>query len=68
VNRASLRLLLQKELRETLRDRRTLRVRLFVPIFLYPALPSVMQQLAPSGQRQLEEGPVSVLAQGRMGS
>lgn len=37
---------------------------LVVPILLYPALMIVMQQLAIFGQRQLQEAPVSVLAQG----
>jgi sodium transport system permease protein len=53
-----------KELRETLRDRRTLLVMLVVPVFLYPALLVIVEQLAIFGQRQLEEAPVSVHAQG----
>lgn len=61
---AIVRKIFAKELRETLRDRRTLLVMLVVPIFLYPALLIVMQQLAIFGQRQLQEAPASVLAQG----
>lgn len=64
MNFGIVRTVVAKELRETLRDRRTLIIMLVVPIFLYPALLIVVEQLALFGQRQLEEAPASVVAQG----
>lgn len=54
----------RKEMLETIRDRRTMIIMLVVPVFLYPGLLVVTQQLAIFGQRQLEEAPVTVVAQG----
>lgn len=53
-----------KELRETLRDRRTLTMMVAIPVFLYPILFIVIQQLTLFGQRKLAERPpaVSVVA------
>ena len=53
-----------KELRETLRDRRTVLVMLVLPIFLYPVLMIVVQQLVLLGRRSIEEEPVSVSVRG----
>jgi sodium transport system permease protein len=64
VNVRNVRLVFAKELRETLRDRRTLLIMLVVPVFLYPALLVVIEQLAIFGQRHLEEAPVTVVVQG----
>jgi sodium transport system permease protein len=44
----------RKELRETLRDRRTLLMMIVVPVLLYPALLVVSEQLLLFGQRNLE--------------
>jgi sodium transport system permease protein len=64
VNLANVGKVFRKELRETIRDRRTLIVMLVVPIFLYPVLLIIVQQLALFGQRQLEEAPVTIVTQG----
>ena len=48
------RLVAAKELRETLRDRRTLMMMVIIPIFLYPTLFVVIEQLALFGQRNLK--------------
>ena len=53
-----------KEIRETLRDRRTMLVMLVVPIFLYPALMVIVQQLVLLGRRSLEGAPVAVAVRG----
>lgn len=50
-----------KELRETLRDRRTLTMMVAIPIFLYPILFVVIQQLTLFGQRKLQEKPAEVV-------
>ena len=55
---------LVKELRETLRDRRTLMIMIIVPTFLYPAVFVLMEQLALFGQRSLEEDPIRVAVVG----
>ena len=55
---------LRKELRETLRDRRTLFMMLVIPTLLYPALFVMMEQLALFGQRKLEERPPAVAVAG----
>jgi sodium transport system permease protein len=49
-----------KELKETLRDRRTMAIMILVPVFLYPALFVIAEQLALFGQRSLEESAVRV--------
>ena len=67
MNFANVLLVFRKELTETLRDRRTLLIMLVVPIFLYPLLLILVQQLAIFGRRQLEEAPVTVVAQGAGG-
>lgn len=64
MNLANVRRVFLKELKETIRDRRTLMVMLVVPVFLYPVLLIVVEQLAIFGQRQLEEAPAAVVAQG----
>ena len=58
------RAVLVKELRETLRDRRTLMIMIIVPAFLYPAVFVLMEQLALFGQRSLEEDPIRVAVVG----
>ena len=45
----------RKELRETLRDRRTLLMMIVVPVLLYPVLLVVSEQILLFGQRRLEE-------------
>ena len=55
---------LAKELRETLRDRRTLFMMVVIPTLLYPAMFVVLEQLALFGQRQLGERPASVAVAG----
>jgi len=47
----------RKEIRETMRDRRTLLVMVVVPVLLYPALLIVSEQLLLFGQRSLEADP-----------
>jgi sodium transport system permease protein len=54
------RIVFRKELRETLRDTRTLLVMIVVPVLLYPALLIASEQLALLGQRQLERDPAPV--------
>jgi sodium transport system permease protein len=53
----------RKELRETLRDRRTLLMMIVVPVLLYPVLLVVSEQILLFGQRRLEEraAPVAVV-------
>lgn len=53
----------RKELRETLRDRRTLFIMVAVPVFLYPVLLIATEQLFLLGARNLEaeESPVAVI-------
>jgi sodium transport system permease protein len=50
----------KKELRETLRDRRTLMLMIVVPVLLYPAMLVVSEQLLLFGQRSLEADRSSV--------
>jgi sodium transport system permease protein len=50
---ATVRTVLAKELRETLRDRRTLFMMLVIPTLLYPAMMVLAEQLALFGQRRL---------------
>lgn len=56
------RVVFQKELRETLRDRRTLLVMIVVPVLLYPVLLITIEQLVIFGMRNLEAeaSPVAV--------
>lgn len=61
---ATVRTVLGKELRETVRDRRTLFMMLVLPTLLYPALLVLMQQLAIFGQRQLGAEPARVAVAG----
>ncbi|MBW3627831.1 MAG: ABC transporter permease subunit [Gemmatimonadetes bacterium] len=64
MNLSNVRKVFQKEIRETLRDRRTLLIMLVLPVFLYPALMVLVQQLVLIGRRSLEEQPVSVSVSG----
>ena len=64
MNLDQVRRVFSKELRETLRDRRTLVIMIVVPVFLYPIMLVVGQQLAMFGMRQLEEEPIGVVVQG----
>ena len=64
MNVRTVRTVLRKELRETLRDRRTLFMMLVLPTLLYPALFVILQQLAMFGQRKLEERPPAVAVAG----
>ncbi len=54
-----------KELRETLRDRRTLLMMVVIPVLLYPVLLIVMEQLLLFGQRNLEAEPAPVAVVGQ---
>jgi sodium transport system permease protein len=54
------RTVLAKELRETLRDRRTLFMMIVIPTLLYPAIMVVLEQLTLLGQRRLSERPAAV--------
>lgn len=60
MNRRAILTILGKELRETLRDRRTLFVMIVVPVMLYPAMLVVMEQVTMFGQRRLEADAVGV--------
>ncbi len=62
------RIVAAKELRETLRDRRTLVVMVIVPILLYPLLFVLMEQLALFGQRSLEQRASTVAIVGGEGT
>lgn len=64
MNWSVVRSVLRKELRETLRDRRTLTMMVVFPVFLYPVLFVLMQQLALFGQKSLEAEPVRVAVAG----
>ncbi|HEX6750568.1 MAG TPA: ABC transporter permease subunit/CPBP intramembrane protease [Longimicrobium sp.] len=55
---------LAKELRETIRDRRTLFMMIVIPTLLYPGLMVVIEQLTLFGQRRLSERPAAVAVQG----
>jgi len=60
----TVRTVLGKELRETVRDRRTLFMMLLLPTLLYPAILVLVQQLAIFGQRQLSAEPAKVAVAG----
>lgn len=60
----TVRTVLGKELRETIRDRRTLFMMLVLPTLLYPAILVLVQQLAIFGQRQLGAEPAKVAVAG----
>ncbi|HLL84867.1 MAG TPA: hypothetical protein VK420_19515, partial [Longimicrobium sp.] len=55
---------MRKELKETLRDRRTLLMMLVLPTLLYPSLFVILQQVALFGQRNLEQRPPAVAVAG----
>ena len=55
---------LAKELRETLRDRRTLFMMIVVPTLLYPAIFILLEQVTLFGQRQLGQRPAVVAVRG----
>lgn len=55
---------LAKELRETLRDRRTLFMMIVIPTLLYPGLMVVLEQLTLFGQRRLAQQPAAVAVRG----
>jgi sodium transport system permease protein len=57
---STVRIILVKELREILRDRRTLVLMIAIPVFLYPALFVVMEQVMLFGRGSLERHPVRV--------
>jgi sodium transport system permease protein len=60
----TVRTVLAKELRETVRDRRTLFMMLVLPTLLYPALLVLIQQLAILGQKRLSAEPAKVAVAG----
>ncbi len=60
----TVRTVLAKELRETVRDRRTLFMMLVLPTLLYPAILVLVQQLAIFGQRQLSAEPAKIAVAG----
>jgi sodium transport system permease protein len=60
VNWGAILTVLGKELRETLRDRRTLMVMIVVPVLLYPAMLIIMEQITIFGQRTLAADAVRV--------
>ena len=62
------RVVFRKELRETLRDTRTLLIMVVVPVLLYPAILIASEQLALFGQRQLERDPAPVAVAGDVDS
>jgi sodium transport system permease protein len=57
---------LAKELRETLRDRRTLFIMIVVPVLLYPGMMVMLEQITMFGQRSMEatEMRVAVVGEG----
>jgi len=61
---ATVRTVLAKELRETIRDRRTLFMMLVLPTLLYPAILVLVQQLAIFGQKRLGAEPAKVAVAG----
>ena len=58
----------RKELKETLRDTRTLMIMVVVPVLLYPAILIASEQLALFGQRQLSRDPSPVAVVGETDS
>jgi sodium transport system permease protein len=62
--RGAWRIVFLKELRETLRDRRTLLMMIVVPVLLYPVLLIVSEQLLLFGRRNLEARPSPVAVVG----
>ena len=60
----TVRTVLGKELRETVRDRRTMLMMLVLPTLLYPAMLVLIQQLAIFGQKQLGAAPAKVAVAG----
>jgi len=64
VNLRLVRTVLAKELRETLRDRRTLFMMIVIPTLLYPGIMVVLEQLTLLGQRNLGQRPAAVAVHG----
>lgn len=62
------RVIFAKELRETLRDTRTLLIMVVVPVLLYPAILIASEQLALFGLRRLERDPAVVAVAGDVDS
>ncbi len=62
------RVIFAKELRETLRDTRTLLIMVVVPVLLYPAILIASEQLALFGQRRLQRDPALVAVAGDVDS
>jgi len=58
----------RKEIRDVLRDRRTLMVMIVLPIVLYPVLMIVLSQVALIQARKLEEKPADIVVQGAANS
>jgi sodium transport system permease protein len=54
VNWSIIGIVLAKELRETLRDRRTLFIMIVIPVLLYPGMLVMMEQMTLFGQRSLQ--------------
>ncbi len=59
------RLLLGKEMREILRDKRTLFVMLFMPFVSYPLIIILMTQLALTQTKKIEEKPARIAVASR---
>lgn len=64
MNLGIVRTVLAKELRETLRDRRTLFMMVVIPVLLYPGLMVLMEQLTLFGQKRLDQKPAAVAVAG----
>jgi sodium transport system permease protein len=64
VNWRVIRTVVGKELRETLRDRRTLIIMVVVPVLLYPLMLVLIEQIALFGRRTLEADAVQVAVVG----
>jgi sodium transport system permease protein len=64
-----IRTVVAKELRETLRDRRTLFIMIVIPVLLYPGMLIAVEQIAAFGQRSLEASAprVAVVGEGAGG-
>lgn len=64
MNWGTVRTVLAKELKETLRDRRTMFMMLVIPTLLYPLMMVGVEQLTLFGRRQLGERPAVVAVRG----
>jgi sodium transport system permease protein len=58
---------LAKELKETLRDRRTLFIMIVIPVLLYPGMLLMLEQITIYGQRSMEAAPARVAVVGEAG-